>query len=133
MKKLIWTALAHATAALVLVGASSKPASAQQVEARAVAADVLVDGATVHATFKVEVSNKETSPLTNFVVTFDDGSTVALGDIDAGKTVDSDAVSRLIDRGSDAQSKSIPMKVTLSYSIDGTSQSIQSSIAVYEQ
>lgn len=132
MKKLIWSGLGCSAVVLAFLFATPRAASVPQIQASAVAADVQDDGTTVHATFKIEVANRGDADATNFVVTFDDGSSVAIGDVSAGSTVDSDAVSRLIDRTNQPKSKSIAMPVTLSFTYNGSAQQQQSALTVSE-
>ena len=105
-----------ALAALLTVNAR-----AEQVSVNAVSADVTVTGDLLRATFKIEVTNKEPSAITNVFVFFEDGSSVAIGDVNADGTTVSDAVSRQVDLTDQAQTRSQPVKVTLKFSLDGQS------------
>jgi hypothetical protein len=93
-------------------------AEAQQLSLQAV--DVAVtapqDG-TAQATFRIKVTNNEQTPLVNFVVTFKDGTTALLGDVPAQDSLVSQPQTKFIDAST--PSASIPIPVTLTYTLDG--------------
>lgn len=95
----------------------------------AVDAQVAVSGNTAQATFKIQVANQDATDVNAMFVVFSDGSSAAIGDVAAGATVTSDAVSRIIDLG-DTHSRSIPVPVTLTYTAAGQSVQRQWSIAL---
>jgi len=108
---------------LLLAGAllvfSSSTARAQQVSVTPVSSSVTVSGSTLQATFKIQVVNSESSPMTNFFVFFEDGTYVTIGDVNAGATVVSDTVTRLVDLTGKPPSRNQPIRVTLKFSLDG--------------
>ena len=94
-------------------------AEAQQLSVTAVNASMSVapDG-TAQATFSIKVTNNERSPMTNFFVTFKDGTTATLPDVPAQDSVVSDPQTRFVDLSQNA-SVNIPIPVTLTYNLDG--------------
>jgi hypothetical protein len=115
-------------------GTLATPAGAQeQFEVRAVAAEVTVQGNYVTATFKIEVANKETTPLTNVFVTFSDGATTSLGDVAAGATIQSEPQTRMIDRSNGPQSSAIPLPVTVQFSYGEQAVQVERLLAVTAQ
>jgi methionine-rich copper-binding protein CopC len=103
------TALACAAIAVSAVTAFSK-VTVSAVDARS---SVDASGAAT-ATFKVAVANGDQSPISQVFVVFADGSSVALGDIDGGKTGVSDTVTVPVDLNA-VQSRNSAIKVTLKY------------------
>lgn len=112
-----WPALLAVCGLMVVLCAST--AHAQQMSVKPVSPELAVQGSTLQATFKIEVVNSESSAMTNFFVFFEDGTYVSLGDVNAGATVVSDSVTRLIDLTDRPTSRSVSIEVTLKFSIDG--------------
>lgn len=77
-----------------------------------------LDTAGAQATFKISVTNSETVAMTHFYATFADDTSVSLGDVAAGATVESAAVTRSLEADAHG-SRNIPVKVTLKFQLDG--------------
>jgi hypothetical protein len=103
---------------VALLAALSAPAAAQTFKASAVDAEASITDGLARVTFKIEIANDGTSPMTNVVVVFADNTEVTVGDVDGEATVTSDTQNRTIDV-SESNTRSIVMHVTLKYSIDG--------------
>jgi len=103
---------------------------AQQLGLSAINATVVIqpDG-TVQATFTIQVTNREQAAMTNFTVTYTDGTTAFLPDIPSQGSAVSDPQSRTIDISHNG-SASIPVPVTLTYNLDGTPVEVSKSIAL---
>ena len=112
-----WPALLLFSGLLILLSAPA--ALAQQMSVTPVSAEVSVQDTTLQATFKIEVVNSESSPMTNFFVFFEDGTYISIGDVDAGATVVSDTVTRSVDLSDRPASRTQPLPVTLKFSFDG--------------
>ena len=112
-----WPALLLSSGLLLVLSATT--ARAQQISVKPVSAELAVQDSTLHATFKVEVVNSESSPLTNFFVFFEDSTYISIGDVSAGGTVTSDTTSRLVDLSDKPASRAVVIPVTLKYSLDG--------------
>ena|SRR5918993_4993232 len=103
---------------VALLAALSAPAAAQTFKASAVDAEASITDGLARVTFKIEIANDGSSPMTNVVVVFADNTEVTVGDVDGEATVTSDTQHRTIDV-SESNTRSIVMDVTLKYSIDG--------------
>lgn len=106
------------TAVLALSVALLTSAEARTFKAAAVNSSASVTDGLAQVTFKIELTNDESSAMTNVFVVFEDGTEVSLGDVAAAATVQSDTQSRTIDV-SEATTRTLVMKVTLKYSLDG--------------
>jgi hypothetical protein len=98
-------------------------AEARTFKASAVNAAATISNGLAQVEFKIEVTNDELSAMTNVFVVFEDGTEVSLGDVDVSATVRSESQSRTIDIG-DSGSRTVAMKVTLKYSLDGDTQEV---------
>jgi len=104
---------------LAFAVASAAPAHAQQFSASVVDADVTVQGDTAQATFKVKVTSMADEPMTDFWITFEDGTTASVGDIEARGAAVSDPQTRTVAITTPGSS-SVPLKVTVKFSQGGT-------------
>lgn len=135
MKILIQTArrvLMTVAASGVFLFALAPRAEAQQLSIQAVevAIGAPQDGVS-QATFRISVASKEQSALMSFTVTFKDGSKVELGDVPVQGSLISDPQTKAIDAST--ASNSIPIPVTVTYSIDGTAVEIPWPIVLTRQ
>jgi protein-disulfide isomerase len=103
---------------VALLAALSASAAAQTFKASAVEGQASIADGLARVTFKIEIANDGSSPMTNVVVVFADNTEVTLGDIAGEATVTSDTQSRTIDIA-DSTSRTVVMNVTLKYAIDG--------------
>jgi hypothetical protein len=92
--------------------------------ARASDADVVVNGDTGLATFKIHLTNHEDSALENVSVVFADGSSVAIGNVDGQATVVSEVQNRVIEILVPG-SQSIPVHVTFTLFFEGAAFEVQ--------
>ncbi|HVL70184.1 MAG TPA: hypothetical protein VM364_23185 [Vicinamibacterales bacterium] len=106
---------------LVCGAAASAPLRATEaLLVTASAADVTgstADGV-MNATFKISVTNGETSDMTAFFVVFDDDSSAAMPDVAGGETVTSESITKAIDV-SGLLSQNSPIKVRLRFTFKG--------------
>ena len=103
---------------VALLAALSAPAAAQTFKASAVEGQASIADGLARVTFKIEIANDGSSPMTNVVVVFADNTEVTVGDVAGEATVTSDTQSRTIDIG-ESTSRTVVMNVTLKYAIDG--------------
>lgn len=103
----------------LFVVALAPRADAQQLSIKAL--DVQIGAATdgvAQVTFRISVTSNEQSPLMNFTVKFKDDSKVEIGDVPAQGSLVSDPQTKFIDVTSASQS--LPIPVTVTYTMDGT-------------
>lgn len=92
-------------------------ARAQQLKATAVVTNVVMHDKVAEVTFHIEITNDESSAMTNVSVVFEDMTNTAVGDVPAGQTVASKQETRIVDISH--SSDSIPVRVTVKVSLDG--------------
>jgi hypothetical protein len=130
MTKLITRGFATLFCAGLFAVLSASSAQAQQLSASPVDATVVVQDGTAQATFSVKVINNEQTAMTGFVITFKDGTTAALGDIDAQGSAVSDPQTQTIDV-SNFPSASVPVQVTLTFTLNGDAVSMPWVISLF--
>ena len=92
---------------IAFVAAATPP----NIFARVSDVDVMRQGGTAMASFKIHVTNHESSPLINVAAVFADGTSLAIGDVAAEATAVTEAQNRIIELAL-PESESIPVPVT---------------------
>lgn len=115
--------------ALVASPAAMLASAGAKVSAAAVEASGSAQGGVAQATFKIAVTNDEASSITNVSVVFTDDTTVAVGDVDAGKTGVSQAVTRTINL-SDQPSNNSAFRVTLRFNLNGEAVEVPATLTL---
>ena len=101
-----------------LVAALMTSAEARTFKASAVNGAATISDGLAQVSFNIEVTNDDASAMTNLFVVFEDGTEVSLGDVAPLGTITSGAQNRTIDV-SESASRTVVMKATLKYSLDG--------------
>lgn len=100
-----------------------------QVSASAIETSGTMNEGVAQATFKVVVTNGETSTMTHFYVIFEDGASVSLGDVDAGKSAVSESVTRTVNTAA-MESRNSPLAVTLKFALDGATHELPAKLTL---
>lgn len=103
---------------LVALLAWTSPMRAEELQVQALNAEVAVTGTVADARFAIKVANATAVAAENLWVVFADGLEVQVGDVAAGGSATSQAVTRSIDLSSEA-SKYVTLPVRLRYSSNG--------------
>src|SRR5687768_1405061 len=111
--------------AVLALAASIVPLHANTFKASAVEAAATITDGLANVSFKVEITNDGSSPMTNVVIVFADNTEINVGDIGVEATVTTEQQNRTIDV-SEQGSRTVAMQVTLKYSVDG--ENIESSM-----
>jgi hypothetical protein len=93
--------------------------SAQRVSAELEASQISIVNDVAEATFKVVVTNEESTPIAQAWLVFADGYEVSVGDVPAEGSTASEPTTRTFDLSGHIRSLNVPFEATLKYSADG--------------
>ena len=106
--------------AVLAIAASFVPLYAQHTfNASAIEGQGTIADGLANVSFKIQVRNHASSPMSNVVVVFADNTEVTVGDVAGEGTVTTDTQNRTIDVSEAAGTRTVVMHVTVKYAVDG--------------
>lgn len=114
---------------LVALLAWTSPMRAEELQVQALNPEVSVTGTTADARFTLKVANTTAAAADNLWVVFADGLEVLVGDIAAGGSATSQAITRSIDLSAEA-SQYVTLPVTLRYSSNGQAAEVSGAVTL---